>query len=250
VSRRAPLLALALAGCRRDAPPAVAIHVSAAISLRAPLEALARRYEGTHPNHSVRFSFGASGDLAAQIARGAPVSLFASAATEPVDRLARSTPLTVLCTLAGNGLVLVRRSAVGLADLRWETLATHPAVERVALGVSPSVPAGVYAERALTTLGALDALRPKIVRGANVRQVLDLVARGEADAAVVYATDVRDRTDVTVVGPPPPNARPVVRYPLAWIADAPHAAEARALGAWLCGPEGQRAFLDHGFSPP
>ena len=253
MTRQSSLLCLApiaLAACRREAPRPVTLHVSAAISLRAPLEALARGYERSHPNHSLRFSFGASGDLATQIARGAPVSLFASAASEPVERLARGTRLAVLCTLAGNELVLVRRSVPALTDLRWDNLATHRAVERLALGVAPAVPAGVYAERALTALGALDALRPKIVRGGNVRQVLDLVARGEADAAVVYATDVRGRSDVTVIGPPPANARPAVRYPLAWIAGGPDATEARALGLWLCGPDGRRAFLAHGFTAP
>jgi len=253
VTRRAPLRCLApiaLLACRREAPRPVTLHISAAISLRAPLEDLARRYEGSHPNHSLRFSFGASGDLATQIARGAPVSLFASAASEPVERLARGTRLEVICTLAGNELVLVRRDASALTDLRWDNLATHRAVERLALGVSPSVPAGVYAERCLTALGALDALRPKIVRGGNVRQVLDLVARGEADAALVYATDVRGRSDVVVVGAAPPPARPAVRYPLAWIAGGPDATEARALGLWLCGPDGRRTFLAHGFTAP
>lgn len=241
---------LALSGCHREPVKPVELHVSAAVSLREPLEDLARRYERDHRAVRVRFAFGASGDLATQIERGAPVSLFASAASDPVERLRRTARLNVLCTLAGNELVLVRQRDARLDDLGWENLATHPGVQRVALGVAPTVPAGVYAERALTSLGAMDALRPKVVRGGNVRQVLDLVARGEAEAGVVYATDVRGRSDVVVVGPPPPSARPTVRYPLAWMAAAEHGPEARALGAFLCGPDGRRVFDAHGFTAP
>lgn len=242
-------LALGLVGCARSTAR-VELHVSAAISLRAPLEALGRRYEAAHPDTSVRFSFGASGDLATQIERGAPVALFASAASEPVERLGRSTSLDVLCALAANELVLIRQNGPSLAALRWENLATHPSLQRLALGVAPTVPAGVYAERALGALGALDALRPKIVRGGNVRQVLDLVARGEAEAGIVYATDARGRADVTVVGPPPASARPAVRYPLALLTRADHSEDARRLGVFLCGPEGRRTFDAFGFIAP
>jgi molybdate transport system substrate-binding protein len=226
------------------------VHVSAAISLRAPLEALARRYEAAHPGARVRLSFGASGDLAAQIARGAPVSLFVSAAPELIARVRASARAEVLCDVAANALVLVRRPDPALADLTWENLAAHSAVARLALGASPAVPAGVYAERALTALGALEPLRRKLVRGGNVRHVLELVARGEADAAVVYATDVRGRGDVVVVGAPPARARADVRYPLAWLAAGPQPALARHFGAWLCGAEGRGVFVAHGFAPP
>lgn len=243
------LATLTLAACNRG-PEAPTLHLAAAVSLREPLDELSRRYTAIHRGAVVRSSFGASGDLATQIAHGAPAGLFASAAAEPVERLGRETRVEVLCTLASNELVLVRRPAPELAGLTWDNVATHPGLARLALGVAPSVPAGVYAARALDALGALDALRPKIVRGANVRQVLDLVAHGEADAAVVYATDVRGRSDVAVVGPPPERARPVVRYPLAWIAGAPGAADARAFGEWLCGPEGRRVFAAHGFGAP
>ena len=249
-----PLIALTLLvslGCSRPSSTApVTLHISAASSLREPLEALAARYQHAHHGVTVRVSFGASGDLATQIERGAPVALFASASREPVDRLARSAHLDVLCSLAGNELVLVRTTNTALADLRWDNLTTHAALTRLAIGITPAVPAGVYAEGALRTLGTLEALRPKIVRGGNARQVLDLVARGEAEAGVVYATDARGRSDVAVVGPPPPSARPVVRYPLALMTGAEHSSEARALGQWMCGSEGREVFQHFGFTAP
>jgi len=247
-TRRLLALGLLLA-CRREAADP-SLFVAGAASLRAPLEALGARYTAAHRGAVIHWSFGASGDLATQLAEGAPAQLFASAAVEPVERLGRAVRVETLCTLATNELVLVRRPSPALANLTWENLAVHPAVGRVALGVVPSVPAGVYAERALAALGALAPLRPKIVRGANVRHVLDLVARGEADVAAVYATDARGRGDVVVVGPPPPAARPAVRHLLAWLPAAPDAAAARAFGDFLCGPAGRAVFAAHGFGPP
>lgn len=244
--RRALWVTLVAMACRRDAP--TTLRVAAAISLREPLEDLGHRYEREHPGVAVRWIFGASGDLATQIAHGAPVSLFASASPEPVARLGRAVRVEALCDVATTSLVLVRRDDPALADLRWENLATHPAVHHVAVGATPAVPAGVYAERALQAMGSLDAVRPRLVRGAHVRQVLDLVARGEADAGIVYATDVRGRRDVVSCGAPPVPV--AVRYPLVAVADAAHADAARALGRWLCGDVGRAAFRGRGFDAP
>lgn len=246
-SRRALLVAGAIAGgCHREAP--VTVRVAAAISLREPLEALGRRYAQAHPGVTVRWVFGASGDLATQISRGAPVSLFASAAPEPLARLARDVPVEGLCDLATTELALVRGDDPALRDLTWENLATHPALHRLALGATPAVPAGVYAERALTALGVLSALGPKVVRGGHVRQVLDLVARGEADAGVVYATDLRGASGVVSCGAPPSRAAVTVRYPLALVPGAVHADAARAMGRWLCGDEAGAALRAYGFT--
>jgi molybdate transport system substrate-binding protein len=244
------LFATFFTACRTTPTHPVTVHVAAAVSLRVPLEQLASLYQQSHKDTRVQFSFGASGDLATHIVRGAPVALFASASHEPIQRLGHTVRTTVLCSLAGNELVLIRRPEAALATLRWENLATHPAVERIALGISPTVPAGVYAEQALRALALYDTLQPKLVRGGTVRQVLDLVARGEADVGMVYATDVRGRTDVVNLGPPPPHARPTVRYPLAFIATAEHASEAHTLGVWLCSAEGQRVFVSNGFTIP
>lgn len=248
--RRPVFVAAALAACHTSHAPPVTLRVSAAISLRAPLEDLARTWNAAHPDARVEFVFGASGDLASQIERGAPVALFASAAEEPVARLARSVRAERLCTLARNELVLIRRRDRALDGLTWQTLATHPHLARLALGLTPSVPAGVYAERALTALGTLHALRSRIVRGGNVRQVLDLVARDEADAGIVYATDVRGRHDVAVVGPAPASVSPPVALPLALVPGGARDDTARALGRFLCGPDARRTLEAHGFRAP
>src|SRR5450432_1023690 len=174
----AVLLAATLSspGCRARDETQV-IHISAAISLKDPLEEMARSFEASHPRTKISIALGASGDLEQQIEHGAPADLFASAAEAPAMRLVEAGRAESSCVLASNSLVLIHRSDPALASLSWTTLATTPAMVHLALGLSPSVPAGTYAEEALRRLGILAALDGKIVRGANVRHVLDLVAR-------------------------------------------------------------------------
>jgi molybdate transport system substrate-binding protein len=225
--------------------------IAAAVSLREPLEALGRRYEERRLGAAPRFEWGASGDLGRRIAAGAPAELFASASTAALGPLEARGELAVACTLARGRLVLIRRPGAELEGLDWRSLASHPRLERLALGIAPVVPAGVYAEEALRRLGALDALAPKVVRGATVRHVLDLVARGEADAGFVYATDTRGRGDVVVVGEAPEGARPDIAFPLAVVGRAGEGrAAAREFASFLCGPEGRAAFAEFGFDAP
>lgn len=225
--------------------------VAAAVSLREPLEELGRRYERRRPGASLRFEWGASGELGRRIAAGAPAELFASASPAALDPLVARGEVAPACTLARGRLVLVRRAGDDLAGLDWDALARHPAVGRVAIGLAPVVPAGVYAEETLRRLGLFEALAPKLVRGATVRHVLDLVARGEADAGFVYATDARGRADVVVVGEAPEGARPAVLFPLALVGpEGVRREAARELASFLCGPEGRAVFAEFGFDAP
>ncbi|MBL8605347.1 MAG: molybdate ABC transporter substrate-binding protein [Myxococcales bacterium] len=255
LSPRRTGLALAFAlgagpsACKR-APETV--HLSAAISLREPLEQLAARYAQQHPELRVVTSFGASGDLATQIENGAPVELFASASEAVADRLPAGLEARRACVLAQGQLSLIRRREPHLDGLRWETLLSHPGLRRLALGAAPTVPAGVYAETVLERLRMRQPLGPRIVRGSNVRAVLDLVLHGEADAAIVYATDLTPavRAAVFVIGPPPGAVDVAVRYPLLRIGAAPMAPRAVGLASFLCSPEAQRVFAAAGFLPP
>jgi len=224
-----------VAACKHARP----VTVGAAISLKESMDDLAPRLEKTS-GRRVDFAFGASGDLASQMARGAPFDVLVAAGEEP--RLAGVADDA--CTLAWNTLALVRRRG-SAADVTWTTLARVPAGFRLAVGLVPQVPAGVYAEAALTKLGEWDAVAPRVVRGANVRAVLDLVARGEADAGIVYATDVRIRPDVESLGDVPAAARPDVHYPV-YVAKSA-TADGRALAKLLCDDASRRVLASHGF---
>jgi molybdate transport system substrate-binding protein len=233
---RRALAALAFVVSCKHSPPPVA--VGAAISLKESMEAIAPLYQKEH-GYDLALAFGASGDLASQMERGAPFDVLVTAGPEPrLSKIAGEA-----CTIAWNTLVLVRRR--GGPDVTWTTLDKTPKEFRLAIGLTPQVPAGVYAEEALHALGAWDAVAPKIVRGTNVRNVLDLVARGEADAGVVYATDAKIRKDVDVIGEVPASARPDVRYPV-YLANAP-SERSKAVAGFLCEPEAKRVLVAHGF---
>jgi molybdate transport system substrate-binding protein len=221
-----------LASCKHSAPPPTTITVGAAISLKEAAEEL-------KPPGDVQWAFGASGDLASQMERGAPFDVLVAAGEQRI----LAGLATEKCTIAWNTLVLVKHR--GAASVGWSELTSAPASFRLAIGYALSVPAGAYAEEALRKLGVWDGVAPKIVRGTNVRNVLDLVARGEADEGIVYATDVRISKDVEVVAEVPASARPNVRYPV-YVANAARKEE-MAVADYLCAPDARRVLVSHGF---
>ncbi len=239
--RRALGLALLLASCKHSPSP---ITVGAAISLKESMEEIAPGLE-RDAHAKVEWAFGGSGDLASQMERGAPFDVLVAAGEQP--RLASIA--VEKCTLAWNTLVLVKRR--GSESIGWQKLAETKPSFRLAIGLVPQVPAGVYAEKVLRDLGAWEKIQPHLVRGTNVRNVLDLVARGEADEGVVYETDVNIRDDVELVEVAPKTlAKIEVRSPvyLAKTAREP----STSVAARLCDPETRKALVARGFSgePP
>ncbi|HEX7240356.1 MAG TPA: molybdate ABC transporter substrate-binding protein [Longimicrobiaceae bacterium] len=248
------LCGMAAPGCSAGAaPPAepVRLTVSAAASLREAMTELADSFRARAPGVEVRLNFGASGALRQQIEQGAEVDLFVSAAEKPMDALAaggRIDPAT-RGVLAGNELVLVVPAAGGSPVRSLAELAT-PRVRRVALGAPASVPAGEYAGAALRSLGLAEAVAGKTVYAQNVRQVLAYVESGNVDAGIVYRTDAAVSARVRVAAAVPPESHPPVTYPLAVVRATRHPREARALAAFLLGPEAAAVLRRRGFQAP
>ena len=218
---------VALVACHHEPPE---VTLGAAISLKEAVDTL--------PLEHVSRVYGASGDLAVQMEHGS-LDVLASAGPEP--RLAHVADEA--CTMAWNTLVLVLHH--GSPPVTWATLDQAPPSFRLAIGATPQVPAGVYAEDALRKIGVWSSLEPKVVRGVNVRNVLDLVARGEADAGIVYATDLRVRKDVDLAGEVPAAARPDVHYPV-YVARMASPAS-RVVAASLCTDATRHALAAFGF---
>jgi molybdate transport system substrate-binding protein len=221
--------------------------VSAAASLTNALRDLGKRFEAAHPSDTVVFNFAASDVLLAQIDKGAPVDVFASADEETMDRAAAKNRVVASTRrdFAANRLVIVvpkgARSVASIAALHDD------AVRRIAVGSPESVPAGRYARDALQMANAWGALGPKLVRAQNVRQVLDYVARGEVDAGFVYSTDAAIMPDRVTVTANVPVPRPVT-YPIAVVAGSKEPALAAAFVAFVAGPEGRSVLERHGFA--
>jgi len=118
--------------------------------------------------------------------------------------------------------------------------------DRIALGDPAHVPAGIYAKQALTSLGAWDQLRTKTLRMPNVRAALAVVARGEANAGIVYATDSVVSSDVKTVYTFADKTHTQIDYPMALVKGRDSAAVKRVF-ALFSSPQGRAAFQKVGF---
>lgn len=250
-------LALALAaGCGKsaEAPAGDAardggeIVVSAAASLRDAFQEIASLHEA-RAGRRVRFNFGASGALQRQIEAAAPVDVFASAGTQQMDALDLKNLIDreTRRDFARNELVLVTPREGGPALASFAEL-DSASVRRVAVGNPRTVPAGQYAAQVFERLRLAEKLAPKLVVAEDVRQVLDYVARGEADAGVVYRTDAQSAGgSVSVAAVAPEESHDPVLYPIAVVRESRSREAARAFVELVAGVEGQAVLRRRGF---
>jgi molybdate transport system substrate-binding protein len=224
---------------------AAEITVSAAASLNNAFRDAATAYEAAHPGDKVLLNFGASDALAAQIARGAPVDVFASADQVAMDKAQTHLAPGSRRDFASNVLVV---AVAADSALRLRSLAdlVQPSITRLTTGNPASVPAGRYARAALEKAGLWTALQAKFVFATSVRQGLDYIARGEADAGLVYQTDVASQAGKVRAAMAVPGTGPIT-YPLAVLRNAPNAAGARAFAEFIMSPDGQAILARHGF---
>ena len=156
------------------------------------------------PGVTLRYNFGASGDLQKQIEAGAPIDVFLSAAQRQMDELEKQN-LIVAATrraFARNVLVVIK-PADSRIDIAKPADLLDARVGRIVIGSPKTVPAGQYAEESLRALGLWDRLQPKLVFAENVRQALDYVARGEVDAGIRLHHRRRDAHPGREGGVPP-----------------------------------------------
>ena len=226
------------------------LTVSAASSLTNAFRDLGPTFEALNPGTTVVFNFGASDALLAQIAKGAPADVFASADPQAMDRAEAQQLLAPGSrrNFVGNALVMITPadSALGLktpADL------SRSEVRRVAIGNPVSVPVGRYTKAALTGAGLWAAIEPKAVFAQNVRQALDYVARGEVEAGFVYATDAAIMKDKIRVAASVPTDTPVT-YPIAALAGSPNPGASRKFLDFVLTPAAQALLARHGFARP
>ena len=244
-------LCLALvAACSIAAAQERPVLVFAAASLQTALNAVAEDWR-RETGKRAAFSFAASSALARQIEQGAPADIFASADLDWMDwaegrNLIRAGSRR---SFLGNRLVLIEpadRPATALAIGPGFPLAAAIGDSRLATGNPQSVPAGKYAQAALTSLGVWRQVGPRVAGADNVRAALSLVARGEARFGIVYETDARTETRVRVVGAFPATSHPAIVYPFAVTAASANP-DAPAFLDFLRRPAALRVFRAEGF---
>ena len=240
--------ALVLAGCGgSEEPPGGSaapggLTVFAAASLTAAFTELGQQFTAANGGTKVTFNFAGSQALATQIQQGAPADVFASA---DLANMAKVEDLTGMPrNLASNLLEIVvekgnPRGVEGLDDLAAGDL-------KVVLA-APEVPAGKYAAEVLAKAGV--TVRP-VSEEDNVKAVVTKVALGEADAGIVYRTDVTAGGDKVEGVEIPKEQNVLAAYPIATVKAAKAQDQAQAFVDLVLSAEGQRVLEQHGFLPP
>lgn len=221
------------------------IVVFAAASLTEAFDKVGQAFEAANPDASVTFNYAGSSTLAEQINQGAPADVFASAdernmdlvvdeggaAGDPVEFVTNSLMVAVE---PGNPLDIA-----GAADLADPSLTV--------VLCDPAVPCGGFAIELFDKAG-VDVEAKSLEE--DVKAVLTKVSLGEADAGIVYETDVLG-ADGDVDGIDIPAADNVVaHYPIAPLAEAPNEVAADAFVAFVTGDDGQAILQEYGFGAP
>ncbi|WP_374007180.1 molybdate ABC transporter substrate-binding protein [Leifsonia sp. LS-T14] len=253
------LLATAgLVGCSSGVPasapspsaastPAVSgtVTVFAAASLTRSFTELGSRFEAAHPGTHVTFSFAGSSDLVSQLTAGAPADVFASAdqanmakavAAKVIDGKPVDFATNVLAIAVPPGNPAHVKSFADLAS---------PSIKTVVC--APQVPCGAATAAVEKSAGV--TLKP-VSQESSVTDVLGTVRSGEADAGIVYRTDVKGAGSAVDSIPFPEAAGTVNVYPIATVANAPDPRGAAAFVAFVNGPEGRAALAAAGFGAP
>ncbi|MGO4490293.1 molybdate ABC transporter substrate-binding protein [Microbacterium sp. 2RAF4] len=215
------------------------LTVYAAASLSGAFDAIGEAFVAENPE--VRFSpvYDGSSTLVTQILEGAPADVFASADEANMDKAA---DVAVDPTLFASNTLVIAVPSGNPGGV--ETLADLADVTTVLC--APEVPCGAASAK---LLAAADVTVDASSLEQNVTAVLTKVAASEADAGLVYATDVIGRSDVEAVVPD--GADEVVnRYPIAALSDAPNAEAADAFVAFVLSDAGQKILADFGFGAP
>jgi len=231
------------------------LTIFTAASLTDAFKEMGANIEQANPGTKVTFNFTGSPTLRTQLAQGARADVFASA-DEPNMQGAQKDG-----TIAGEPRLFVRNQLVAIVPaanpaqvMRLQDLA-KPGVKLVL--TNKEVPVGNYSRQALTKMSQDAAFGPEfatrvlanlVSEETNVKQVVAKVQLGEADAGIVYSSDVTPavREAVKVLAIPEPF-NVIAQYPIAVVRDAPNAAGARAFIDYVLSPAGQAILTKHGF---
>ncbi len=247
--RRLWVTALALVLTTAGAQAADVV-VFAAASLKNALDGVTAEWTA-ETGKTAAVSYAASSALAKQIEQGAPADLFLSADIDWMDYLGERGLLedATRRELLGNQLVLIATGAhaAPIAIAPGFDLAGALKGGRLAMADVSAVPAGRYGKAALESLGVWISVETSVAQAENVRAALALVSRGEAPLGIVYASDAKADTGVSVVGTFPGDSHPPIIYPIALTAKNTNP-DAKSLYDFILSDKAARIFEAQGFT--
>lgn len=228
----------------------VTLTVSAASDLIPAFEELGRQFTA-QTGTGVTFNFGSTGQLAQQIAQGAPVDVFAAANQsfiQELDAAGLVIPDTVALYAVGR-VTLWTRADSPLAFTTIEDL-TQAGVTRIAIANPEHAPYGVAAREALQSAGLWETVRPKLILGENVAQTLHYAETGNVDVAIVaLSLSIAAGEEGRWVLLPEELHNPLYQA-LAVVGSTQHEAEARQFAQFVNSESGRDVMRRFGFILP
>ena len=225
------------------------VYAFIAASLSNSMEEIQKDFNELYPNVTIYYSADSSGTLQTQIEEGLEADVFMSAAKKQMTALDEEGMIAsdTITDLLENKIVLIVPTG---NEKKLEKFEDIENADSIALGDPASVPAGQYAQEALTNLGIWDKIQDKVSFGTNVTEVLNQVAAASADAGIVYATDaasMADQVEVVAEAPEGSLAKKVI-YPVAVVKGTAHEEVAKEFVAFLQTDKAITVFEEYGFS--
>ena len=268
--RALPLLllllgSLLLAACGGTSPAAaggsatsapVTLNIFAAASLTKSFNAIASKYHQLHPTITLKPVYDSSSALEQQIANGAPADIFASADTANMQKASTAGLVGASQIFARNRLVVILPASnpghiSALKDL------ARPGVRIVV--AAATVPVGKYARQALAKMAlspdygpaySASVLKNVVSEEENDAAIVQKVQLGEADAGIVYVSDINPTTAAQFTSLAiPDNFNVIAEYPIAVTKSSSHQSEAQAFLQYVLSPDGQAVLKQYNFIP-
>ena len=225
------------------------LTIAGASDLSLAFKEIAREFE-KETGYKVTLSLGSTGMLARQIEQGAPFDAFFAANRKFVEDLEKGghiLPGTVELYAEGR-LVIAVKSNAGFKIMKLEDL-KDSRVRRIAIANPAHAPYGLSAMEALKSAGLWDELKPRLVYGENIRQALQFVEAGNADAGIIARSIAIGITGVECVEVPPSLHRPISQA-AGVVSLSKEKDGAKAFIRFVNGPKGSPIMKKYGFLPP
>ncbi|REF32077.1 molybdate transport system substrate-binding protein [Calidifontibacter indicus] len=221
------------------------LTVFAAASLKKTFTELGKQFETAHPGVKVTFSFAGSSDLVTQLQQGAPADIFASADTKNMDKATNDKLVAEEPTLFASNTLQIAVPPKNPKGINSLTDLTKPGLKVVIC--APQVPCGSATK---TVEKAANVTLKPASEESSVTDVLNKVTAGEADAGLIYRTDVAG-ADGKVEGIDfAQSSEAVNKYPIAALSSSKQADLAKQFIALVTGTAGQKVLADAGFAKP
>lgn len=222
------------------------LTVSAAASLREPLEDAIKQYQH-ETSIKINLNFGGSGFLQKQIEQGAPVDLFISAGKSQVDSLIEKglADKSDYSEFLTNSLVLIVSNNYNNTINSMDSLKNKDI--KLVLGETATVPAGQYSKEFLQKTNLWNSFQNKIVYAKDVKSVLNYVENGEAEAGIVYSSDATNLRHSYIAYRIPADTHSPIIYPIVVMENSKNKTSAKGFVEFLHKAQTEEIFKKYNF---